>query len=72
MRAMYNTVCPECNAKLERSYISTPVEGTERWGVCKLCGQPRILMQYEHTPRKTWYRKARPGGGERARAGGKP
>ena len=68
---MYNTICPECNAKLESSYFSIPVEGSERWGRCKLCGESRLLMQYEHTPRKTRYRKARAGGGERARAGGK-
>ncbi len=65
---MYNTICPECASKLEKIYITTPVEGSERWGVCKLCLQPRILMQYEHTPQRKEYRKARPGGGERAKA----
>lgn len=66
---MFNTICPECNSKLEKLYISTPVEGSERWGVCKLCFQPRILMQYEQTPRRIQYKTARPGGGERAKAG---
>ncbi len=68
---MFNTICPECEAKLQKLYISTPIEGTERWGVCKLCFQPRILMQYEQTPIRSKFKKARPGGGERAKAGRK-
>ena len=66
---MFNTICPECNSKLEKLYISTPVEGSERWGRCKLCFQQRYLMQYEQTPRRIKYRPARAGGGERAKAG---
>lgn len=68
---MFNTICPECEKKLQKLYISTPVEGSERWGVCKLCFSHCLLMQYEQTPRQIQYKKARPGGGERAKAGRK-
>ena len=68
---MFNTICPECAAKMEQFYITTPVEGTERWGRCKVCFEPRLLMQYEQTPRRIRYKPARPGGGERAKAGRK-
>ena len=66
---MFNTMCPECAEKLGKLYITTPVEGSERWGVCKLCFQHRYLMQYESTPLRRARPKAATGGGERAKAG---
>lgn len=66
---MYCTICPRCAGKLEEFYVLDPEEGSERWGTCPLCFQPRYLMTYEQSPRKKKYRRAGAGGGERAKAG---
>ena len=63
---MLNTMCPSCAKKRRNLYIQTPVD---RRGVCKLCYRPGLLIQHEETPYQTKYKPARPGGGERAKAG---
>ena len=68
---MLNTMCPNCARKRQSLYIQTPVDGSERRGVCKFCFRRGFLTQYEETPYQTKYKPARPGGGERAKAGRK-
>ena len=42
---MLNTMCPNCARKRQSLYIQTPVEGSDRRGVCKFCFRRRRAGQ---------------------------
>lgn len=64
------TACRDCAGKLGQQNDLEELPGTERTETCPWCWQVKTVRSWEdYGRRRPVYSRARPGGGERSRAG---